>query len=171
MTAPGSSDATAACTPAPGVKTLATTNPMTRARVVTAATNPGPASAAYAPTSNSSGSTIQTALAGAPGRLALRASLAAARGATAVATTLPNRLLDSFSRRNADFVSMGGLTVVSNVYGNPAVSIPAGTLRGLPVGLQVLTKHHQDELLFDLALVQERQRPWPLVAPAVTVRT
>ena len=65
---------------------------------------------------------------------------------------------------------MGGLTVISNVYGNPAVSIPAGAIGGLPIGLQVLAPHHHDELLFDLALVQERHRPWPLVAPGEPVR-
>ena len=61
---------------------------------------------------------------------------------------------------------MGGLTIISNIYGNPAVSIPAGTVDGLPVGMQVLTRHHADELLFDVALAVERDRPWPMVAPA-----
>ena len=51
------------------------------------------------------------------------------------------------------------------VYGNPAVSIPAGTIDGLPMGLQVLAPHHRDGLLFDVALAVERERPWPLVAP------
>jgi aspartyl-tRNA(Asn)/glutamyl-tRNA(Gln) amidotransferase subunit A len=68
-------------------------------------------------------------------------------------------------------VNMGGLTIISNVYGNPAVSIPAGTVDGLPVGMQVLGKHHQDELLFDVALSVERNRPWPLVAPPVSAAT
>jgi aspartyl-tRNA(Asn)/glutamyl-tRNA(Gln) amidotransferase subunit A len=45
------------------------------------------------------------------------------------------------------------------------VSIPAGTVDGLPVGMQVIGRHHQEELLLDLALVAERERPWPLVAP------
>jgi len=57
------------------------------------------------------------------------------------------------------------LTIPSNIHGNPAVSIPAGTFDGLPVGLQVLGRHHQEALLLDLALVAERERPWPLVAP------
>jgi aspartyl-tRNA(Asn)/glutamyl-tRNA(Gln) amidotransferase subunit A len=62
---------------------------------------------------------------------------------------------------------MGGLTIISNVYGNPAVSIPAGTVEGLPVGMQVLAAHHQDGLLFDVTLAVERERPWPMVAPTV----
>ena len=133
---------------------------------VIAATNPGPAFDAAATTSNPSGSTIQTALSGAAGRLALPSRARCSRAARAPSQRpFPNLMLDAFSRRNADFVAMGGLTVISNVYGNPAVSIPAGTVRGLPVGLQVLAPHHHDELLFDVARIQERHRPWPLVAP------
>jgi aspartyl-tRNA(Asn)/glutamyl-tRNA(Gln) amidotransferase subunit A len=59
----------------------------------------------------------------------------------------------------------GALTIPANTVGNPAVSIPAGTVDGLPVGLQVIGRHHQDALLLDLARVVERERPWPLVAP------
>ncbi len=63
---------------------------------------------------------------------------------------------------------MGCLTIISNIYGNPAVSIPAGTVDGLPVGMQVLGRHHEDALLFDVALAAEREQPWPLVAPVTT---
>jgi Asp-tRNA(Asn)/Glu-tRNA(Gln) amidotransferase A subunit family amidase len=132
---------------------------------IIAATNPGPAFAAEATTSNTSGSTIETALSGRAGKIALRSALGVARSASSLATRLPNALLDQFASRNADFVAMGGLTVTSNVYGNPAISIPAGTINGLPVGMQILGRHHEDELLFDVALAQERNRPWPLVAP------
>jgi aspartyl-tRNA(Asn)/glutamyl-tRNA(Gln) amidotransferase subunit A len=59
----------------------------------------------------------------------------------------------------------GALTIPSNIHGNPAVSIPAGAVGGLPVGLQVLGRHHQEALLLDLALTAERERPWPLVTP------
>ncbi len=60
----------------------------------------------------------------------------------------------------------GALTIPANVVGNPAISIPAGTIDGLPVGIQVIGRHHEDALLLDLARVLERERPWPLVAPA-----
>ena len=59
----------------------------------------------------------------------------------------------------------GALTIPANISGNPAVSIPAGLVDGVPVGLQVIGRHHQDPLLLDLALVAERTMPWPLVAP------
>ena len=59
----------------------------------------------------------------------------------------------------------GALTIPSNIYGNPAMSVPAGTVDGLPVGLQVLAPHHRESVLLDLALLWERERPWPLVAP------
>ena len=59
----------------------------------------------------------------------------------------------------------GRLTFPANISGNPAVTIPAGTLDGLPIGLQVVGRHHEEQLLLDLAWLAERNRPWPLVAP------
>jgi aspartyl-tRNA(Asn)/glutamyl-tRNA(Gln) amidotransferase subunit A len=63
----------------------------------------------------------------------------------------------------------GALTIPANICGNPACSIPAGTVDGLPVGLQVIGRHHEDALLLDLARIVERERPWPLVAPGAPV--
>jgi aspartyl-tRNA(Asn)/glutamyl-tRNA(Gln) amidotransferase subunit A len=59
----------------------------------------------------------------------------------------------------------GALTIPSNIFGNPAMQIPVGTVGSLPVGLQVLGRHHQEPLLLDLAHIVERERPWPLTAP------
>jgi aspartyl-tRNA(Asn)/glutamyl-tRNA(Gln) amidotransferase subunit A len=63
----------------------------------------------------------------------------------------------------------GALTIPANICGNPACSIPAGTVEDLPVGLQIIGRHHEDALLLDLARIVERERPWPLVAPAAPV--
>jgi Asp-tRNA(Asn)/Glu-tRNA(Gln) amidotransferase A subunit family amidase len=60
----------------------------------------------------------------------------------------------------------GALTIPANLTGNPAVAIPAGLIDGLPVGLQVIGRHHEEQLLLDLARIAERERPWPLVAPS-----
>ncbi len=89
------------------------------------------------------------------------------RLATTVFPKLPSALLGQASSRFPDLVNMGALTIIANIYGNPAVSIPAGTVDGLPIGMQVLGRHHEDALLFDVALAVERERPWPMVAPAV----
>jgi aspartyl-tRNA(Asn)/glutamyl-tRNA(Gln) amidotransferase subunit A len=82
-----------------------------------------------------------------------------------MATTVGDRdLVSEFGFERA-LGNNGALTMPANLSGNPAVSIPAGTLDGLPVGLQVIGRHHEEQLLLDLALVAERERPWPLVAP------
>lgn len=60
----------------------------------------------------------------------------------------------------------GALTIPYNIVGNPSLSVPIGQLNGLPVGMQIATRHHDDALVLDLGLAVERERPWPLVAPA-----
>lgn len=57
-------------------------------------------------------------------------------------------------------------TVLANLTGHPALSLPAGTLpSGLPFGLQVTAGRWHDEVLLDLADRWESYRPWPLCAP------
>ncbi|MCU1366054.1 MAG: putative amidase [Ilumatobacteraceae bacterium] len=59
----------------------------------------------------------------------------------------------------------GRLTFPANMHGNPAVSVPAGTLDGLPIGMQIVGRHYAEQQLLDASLVIERNEPWPLVAP------
>lgn len=63
----------------------------------------------------------------------------------------------------------GALTIPANIFGSPAISVPVGSVRGLPVGLQVLGRHHRESLLLDLAGIVERDRPWPRAAPGAPI--
>jgi aspartyl-tRNA(Asn)/glutamyl-tRNA(Gln) amidotransferase subunit A len=58
----------------------------------------------------------------------------------------------------------GLLTFPCNLHGNPGISVPAGMVNGLPVGLQIIGPHFSEQILLELALQLERDRPWPLVA-------
>ena len=136
---------------------------------IVAATNPGPAFPAEAAMSSSDGSFIDWAKSSSAASYAFRSILFGTRLTSAFVPSLPSTLMDRAAPYARELLNMGGLTIISNIYGNPAVSIPAGTVDGLPVGMQVLTRHHDDELLFDVALAVERERPWPLVAPSPSV--
>jgi aspartyl-tRNA(Asn)/glutamyl-tRNA(Gln) amidotransferase subunit A len=47
-------------------------------------------------------------------------------------------------------------TVISNLTGMPAISIPAGFSNGLPIGLQIMSDDYQEQKIFDVALLFER---------------
>ncbi len=79
-----------------------------------------------------------------------------------VAFAADGPLPDTFGGIQAGVQINGRLTFPANLHGNPAISIPAGFLDGLPIGVQVIGPHFSEELLLDLALTVERNRPWPL---------
>ncbi len=137
-----------------------------RADLIVCATNPGPAFPAHQTTSNPA-PVIDAIMSRSVGRLGLRAALGAMRTVAGVAPGLPTRVTEGAARRMPHLTAMGGLTIPANVYGNPSVSIPAGLVDGLPIGMQVMARHHRDALLFDVALAAERELPWPLVAAEV----
>ena len=135
---------------------------------IIAATNPGPAFAADATTSSPSDTFLDQAKSSPAARVAFRGLMGSLRVANGAFPKMANWLIDAVVEKVPDLVTMGGLTIISNIYGNPAVSIPAGELDGLPVGMQVLAAHHRDAELFDVALLAERELGWAKVAPSVT---
>ena len=48
------------------------------------------------------------------------------------------------------------LTVPANLAGIPAISVPCGKVRGMPVGLQIMGKHFEDERVMDAAYAYEQ---------------
>ncbi|MFP5255535.1 MAG: amidase [Acidimicrobiia bacterium] len=57
-------------------------------------------------------------------------------------------------------------TMLANLCWNPSISVPAGlTADGLPVGLQITARRHEDELPLRLARIWEQTAPWPRHAP------
>ncbi|MDX6739234.1 amidase [Actinocorallia sp. A-T 12471] len=63
------------------------------------------------------------------------------------------------------------LTWAFNLSGHPAISVPAGfTREGLPVGLQIVARHGEEEALLRVAAELERRRPWPRWTPTMPPR-
>ncbi len=57
-------------------------------------------------------------------------------------------------------------TISANLAGIPAISIPCGfTKKGLPVGLQILAKPFNEELLLKVAHAYEQATPWHKMKP------
>jgi aspartyl-tRNA(Asn)/glutamyl-tRNA(Gln) amidotransferase subunit A len=63
----------------------------------------------------------------------------------------------------------GGMAVIfamlANFWGSPAMSVPAGVVDGLPVGLQIMADRHRDDVCLRLARLYEQASAWPRHAP------
>jgi amidase len=61
-----------------------------------------------------------------------------------------------------------GYTLIHNVAGTPALSLPLGwTSAGLPVGVQIMAAKGQERVLLELAFELEAAQPWIAKHPAV----
>lgn len=140
-----------------------------QADFVITSSNPGPAFAAEGVMSSDAKTFIDYARGSTVVQKAFSGVLKAARAVSGFAPKTPQRLLAAGTKGSPELLDMGALTMPANLTGNPAVSIPAGDVGGLPIGMQVMGRHHEDALLFDVALHVERERPWPLVAPGAPV--
>jgi len=63
------------------------------------------------------------------------------------------------------------VTFPFNLTGQPAISVPAGTVEGVPVGLQIVGRRHDDLGVLRLGRLWEQlrgpQRAWPAVVAPV----
>jgi amidase len=79
----------------------------------------------------------------------------------------PDHTMTSWLRSIFDY---GPFTVVFNISGQPAISLPLGySSGGLPIGVQLVTAYGREELLFRIAAQLERVMPWNHRSPGVFV--
>jgi aspartyl-tRNA(Asn)/glutamyl-tRNA(Gln) amidotransferase subunit A len=66
----------------------------------------------------------------------------------------------SVAGRATQYLSWTALTYPFNVSGQPAASVPCGSVDGLPVGLQIVGRRGGDELVLRAAAAFEAAHPW-----------
>lgn len=61
--------------------------------------------------------------------------------------------------------AFSAITSLANCTGQPAISVPAGfDENGLPVGIQLMARHCEEQTLLQVAAQLEQAQPWPLIA-------
>ena len=96
---------------------------------------------------------------------------------TAPAYETPNDYADAIDLtmfgggRGFDVGSLGSNTCAFNFTGHPALSIPCGKVKGLPVGLQLVAPHFKEDLLIRVAHAYQRAVDWESFFPEQTPAT
>jgi aspartyl-tRNA(Asn)/glutamyl-tRNA(Gln) amidotransferase subunit A len=67
----------------------------------------------------------------------------------------------SVAGQRTEYLSWTALTYPFNVSGQPAATVPCGTVDGLPVGLQIVGRRGDDPLVLRAAAAFEAAHPWP----------
>ena len=76
----------------------------------------------------------------------------------------------SVAGRTTEYLSWTAFTYPFNVTGQPAATVPCGSVDGLPVGLQIVGRRGADALVLRAAAAFEQAHPWrfPDCDPQVT---
>ena len=86
-----------------------------------------------------------------------------------VTPTLPMVAPELGTRDPVDDAEFLAFLAAFNVSGHPAMSLPLGSVDGVPVGVQLVAAHGREDLLVALGAQLEQARPWSGQRPAVHV--
>src|SRR5205809_627473 len=62
--------------------------------------------------------------------------------------------------RPTEYLSWTAFTYPFNVTGQPAATVPCGTVDGMPVGLQIVGRRGEDAMVLRAAAAFEEAHPW-----------
>jgi aspartyl-tRNA(Asn)/glutamyl-tRNA(Gln) amidotransferase subunit A len=83
-----------------------------------------------------------------------------------VAFEAEGRLVGEVAGQSVNLMGLSAaFTAPFNMTCQPAASIPAGLVDGMPMALQVVARRHEDELCLAAGALMEAARPWPKLAP------
>jgi aspartyl-tRNA(Asn)/glutamyl-tRNA(Gln) amidotransferase subunit A len=58
-------------------------------------------------------------------------------------------------------------TIPANIAGIPAISIPAGLIKNMPIGVQFMGSHHSEKMLLQAAYAYEKSADHGFLKPEI----